>query len=301
MARRERERYTERNRPHRKDAGRAGGGEESAWNNPIVIVAAVALLLAVVLAVGFLVGRTGTQTAGTTGTPGAETGAISQTVAAAEVSTVAPQATVSGTEATAIPAGTLWLPDSGTPFKQPDDMKLDGATTAYFATIETVSGTIRAEVWPELAPATVNSFVFLADKDFYNGLTFHRVEDWVVQGGDPLGNGTGGPGYLLPAEFHAEDPVPQRYGTVAMARSSDPNSAGSQFYIVKDPAGASFLDGQYTVFGQVIEGMDVVSKLVVGTVMTSVTIEEKPKSESVVSPDDVRANKLPEPPPAETP
>ena len=140
---------------------------------------------------------------------------------------------------------------------------------SYTATIVTNKGTIKLNLLPTVAPNTVNAFVFLAREGYYNGLMFHRVEDWVVQGGDPTGTGAGGPGYTLKAEFNTTKHVT---GTLAMARTSDPNSAGSQFYIVKQDA--PWLDRQYTVFGQTIEGMDVVKKLVQGDVMKSVSIEE---------------------------
>jgi peptidyl-prolyl cis-trans isomerase B (cyclophilin B) len=134
-------------------------------------------------------------------------------------------------------------------------------------------GDIQIELYPEDAPKTVESFVTLSKKGFYNGLTFHRVEPgFVVQGGDPKGNGTGGPGYTLKAEFNKRKHV---RGTVAMARSQSPDSAGSQFYICFAPA--PFLDGQYTVFGQVTKGMDVVDKIKVGDKMKTIKIEEPPK------------------------
>jgi len=301
MARRERERYTERNRPMRKETGTrppGGGGaqaQESPWNNPIVWVAVAGLALAVVLALGFLVGRgKPTETAGAgTGTPAAE-----GTPAATVDQGIALSTTEVVTEATAtsIPADVLSLPGEGTPYAAPEDQNLDAAGKSYFLTIETEKGPILVELWPEIAPRTVNSMVFLTREGFYDGLTFHRVEDWVVQGGDPAGDGSGGPGYLLPAEFNAENPVPHSYGTLAMARTMDPNSAGSQFYFVKDPGAAQHLNGQYTVFGHVVSGMDVVNQLAVGDKMTKVTIEEKDKAESQVSPDDVRAGKLPETP-----
>ena len=139
----------------------------------------------------------------------------------------------------------------------------------YTATISTQKGDIKLQLLPKEAPNTVNSFVFLAREGYYDGLTFHRVEDWVLQGGDPTGTGSGGPGYNLKAEFNA---TKHAEGTLAMARTSDPHSAGSQFYIVKRDA--FWLDNQYTVFGQTIEGMDVVKKLARGDVMTKVTIEE---------------------------
>ncbi len=154
-------------------------------------------------------------------------------------------------------------------YSAPPAMKID-LNKNYNATIVTSKGSFKLQLLPKVAPRTVNAFVFLAREGYYNGLVFHRVEDWVVQTGDPTGTGSGGPGYNLAAEFN---PTKHVVGTVGMARSQDPNSAGSQFYIVKTPA--SWLDGQYTVFGQVCEGMDVVMKLAVGDVMQRVTIEEK--------------------------
>lgn len=303
MARKERERYTERKRPHRKEtarpasAGASRAVESSPWSNPVVVLAALGLILAVVLGAGFVLGRDRTAPEAA---EGEATSVITDTAQAASTAAdVEVAEPVTGTEATAIPEGTLWLPAEGAPYTQPEDMNLDGTTNAYFAVIETISGTIRAELWPEVAPAHVNSFVFLAREGFFDGLTFHRVESWVVQGGDPNGDGSGGPGYSLPAEFNADNPINHRYGTLAMARTGDNvNSGGSQFYFVKDPAGAPFLDGQYTVFGHVVEGMDIVSALPAGTAMTKVTIEEKPKADSVISPDQIRAGDLPEPPPA---
>ena len=132
-------------------------------------------------------------------------------------------------------------------------------------------GEITIELFPGDAPKTVANFVALAKKGFYNKLTFHRVEPgFVVQGGDPKGNGTGGPGYTIKAEFNAHKHV---RGTVAMARSTDPDSAGSQFYICLGPA--AFLDGKYTVFGIVTKGMDVVDGIRIGDRMKSVRIIEQ--------------------------
>ena len=131
-------------------------------------------------------------------------------------------------------------------------------------------GVIVIEFYPADAPKTVENFVKLAKKGFYNGVTFHRREEnFVIQGGDPKGNGTGGPGYTIPAEFNKQKHV---RGAVAMARTQDPNSAGSQFYICLAPA--NFLDGQYTVFGIVTKGMDVVDKVKVGDKMKTVNIVE---------------------------
>ena len=124
-------------------------------------------------------------------------------------------------------------------------------------------GEIRIELYPEDAPKTVESFITLAKKGFYDGLTFHRVvPGFVAQGGDPKGDGTGGPGYTLKAEFNKRKHV---RGTVAMARSQSPDSAGSQFYICFAPA--PHLDNNYTVFGQVTSGMDVVDRIKLGDKM----------------------------------
>jgi peptidylprolyl isomerase/peptidyl-prolyl cis-trans isomerase B (cyclophilin B) len=131
-------------------------------------------------------------------------------------------------------------------------------------------GEIRIELFPQDAPKTVESFTTLARKGFYDGLTFHRiVPGFVAQGGDPKGDGTGGPGYTLKAEFNQRKHV---RGTVAMARSQHPDSAGSQFYICFAPA--PHLDGNYTIFGQVTTGMEVVDRLQRGDRMRSVRIEE---------------------------
>jgi cyclophilin family peptidyl-prolyl cis-trans isomerase len=134
-------------------------------------------------------------------------------------------------------------------------------------------GDIVIEFYPADAPKTVENFVKLANKGFYNGLTFHRREEgFVIQGGDPKGDGTGGPGYKVKAEFNKNQHV---RGAVAMARSQDPDSAGSQFYIVLAPA--HFLDGKYTVFGKVTSGMNIVDNVKKGDKMKSVKIIETPE------------------------
>lgn len=142
------------------------------------------------------------------------------------------------------------------------------------AVIETAKGTIVFKFFPADAPKTVENFKKLAGEKFYDGLTFHRVvkepRPFVIQGGDPRGDGTGGPGYTIRAEFNGR---PHLEGTVAMARAADPDSAGSQFYICLAPQ--PFLDGQYTVFGQVVEGMDVVHAIERGDGMKRVYIEQR--------------------------
>jgi cyclophilin family peptidyl-prolyl cis-trans isomerase len=144
-----------------------------------------------------------------------------------------------------------------------------GVETAKTVTVQTTKGSIVFEVYPNKMPVTVGNIEKLIGSNFYDGLTFHRVEDWVIQGGDPLGNGTGGPGWTIPLETNQD--LKNVRGSVAMARSQDPNSAGSQFYILKKDS--SFLDGQYAVFGKVIKGMEVVDQIEKGDKMESVRIE----------------------------
>lgn len=138
------------------------------------------------------------------------------------------------------------------------------------AVIQMEAGKIVMELYEKDAQGTVANFVKLAKQGFYDGLSFHRVEPgFVVQGGDPKGNGTGGPGYTIKDEVNMRKHVT---GSVAMAKTAAPNSAGSQFYITLAPQPA--LDGRYTVFGQVVEGMDLVMKIKVGDKMKKVTIVE---------------------------
>jgi peptidyl-prolyl cis-trans isomerase B (cyclophilin B) len=123
--------------------------------------------------------------------------------------------------------------------------------------METDMGKIVLELFPEVAPNHVKNFLELANKGFYNGLTFHRIiKNFVIQGGDPKGDGTGDAGYSVAAEFSNLQHMP---GTLAMARANDPNSASCQFYICLSQLPS--LDGKYTIFGQVAEGMDVVNKI----------------------------------------
>lgn len=122
---------------------------------------------------------------------------------------------------------------------------------------------IRLELYPATAPITVENFLDLVKKGFYNGLTFHRIiSGFMIQGGDPDGNGMGGPGYSIKGEFKSngvDNPLKHEKGVISMARSMDPNSAGSQFFIMHEAA--PHLDGQYAAFGKVIEGLDVVDEI----------------------------------------
>ncbi len=125
-------------------------------------------------------------------------------------------------------------------------------------------GVIKAELYPEIAPNTVNNFLSLAKKGFYDGLIFHRViSGFMIQGGDPQGTGMGGPGYAIEGEFRRngfkDNTLAHTAGVLSMARAQNPNSAGSQFFIMhKD---APYLNGEYAAFGKVIEGMDVVNEI----------------------------------------
>jgi len=158
-------------------------------------------------------------------------------------------------------------------YSEPPAMQIDAGET-YSATISTAKGDIVAQLDAGAAPQTVNNFVFLAREGFYDGLTFHRVEPgFVIQGGDPAGTGSGGPGYTVPAEIQ----LPHVEGAIAMARRGDEvnparASSGSQFYITLAPT--PFLDGAYTAFGQVVEGMDVVKSIAVGDVIQTITISQ---------------------------
>ena len=129
--------------------------------------------------------------------------------------------------------------------------------------IDTNVGEIKAELYPDVAPVTVKNFIDLIKKGFYNGLTFHRViEGFMIQGGCPRGNGTGGPGYCLKGEFRAngvKNDLKHERGVLSMARAMDPDSAGSQFFIMHETS--PHLDGQYAAFGKVTDGMNVVDKI----------------------------------------
>ena len=124
-------------------------------------------------------------------------------------------------------------------------------------------GVMKAELYPDIAPESVKNFVDLASKGFYNGLIFHRViPGFMIQGGDPEGTGMGGPGYTIKGEFAAngfKNDLKHTRGVLSMARAMDPNSAGSQFFIMHEDS--PHLDGQYAAFGKLIEGIEVVDKI----------------------------------------
>lgn len=139
---------------------------------------------------------------------------------------------------------------------------------------------IKAELYPEVAPNTVNNFISLVSKNFYDGLIFHRIiKGFMLQGGDPTGTGMGGPGYSIHGEFSSngfENTLPHDPGVLSMARASDPDSAGSQFFIMHKKA--PHLDGEYAAFGRVTEGMDAVDSIA----EVNVNYEDRPFNDVVI-------------------
>jgi len=156
-----------------------------------------------------------------------------------------------------------------TTYSAPPPMTID-TSKQYTATIETEKGNLVLELFASDVPVTVNNFVFLARDGFYNGTTFHRViPDFMAQGGDPTGTGTGTPGYSFADEFTEHTHVT---GALSMANSG-PNTNGCQFFITYTPQ--PHLDGKHTVFGQLIEGTDVLEKIEQGDTIIRITIEER--------------------------
>ena len=154
---------------------------------------------------------------------------------------------------------------------QPPALEIDPARN-YRATIETDRGNIVVELYPTHAPKTVNNFVFLANKGFYDGLKFHRViPNFMIQGGDPTGTGGGGPGYKFEDEVR-NNPLKHETNVISTANAGA-NTNGSQFFITHAPQ--PHLNGKHTVFGKVIEGQDVVNAIRQGDVMQKITIAEK--------------------------
>lgn len=180
------------------------------------------------------------------------------------------------------PFAALTLEERGRIRTEPPPLTID-PSKKYIASIQTDKGLIEVELDPSAAPQTVNNFVYLAQNGFYDGLTFHRVEPgFVIQGGDPAGNGTGGPGYDIPPEIK----LTHEEGAIAMARTSGPPettpSSGSQFYITLAPQPG--LDNQYTVFGKTVNGMDVVNRIAVGDQIIRIDVRASDGSAVAVAP-----------------
>ena len=235
-------------------------------------------VLAAVVVIGILIISVLSLNSGTATPKNADQMAVTTEVniATATVDAAVPAATDAPT---AVPAPT---PAAGKQYAAAPPMTIDVKKT-YTATIKTPRGDIVIKLRPDLAPETVNSFVFLARDGYYNGLTWHRVlADFMAQGGDPTGTGMGGPGYTVKGEFSANVSF-DTPGYVAMARpGNDVNGNGSQFFITTAPA--TYLDNQYTIFGEVTAGQDIVkgiplrdpqSATTPGEAMESITISEQ--------------------------
>lgn len=156
-------------------------------------------------------------------------------------------------------------------YDHPPEMQID-PDTSYRATLQTDKGPIELTLHPEHAPQTVNNFVFLAREGFYDGTPFHRViDDFMIQGGDPTGTGTGGPGYTFDDELEGNPLRHDQAGVLSMANAG-PNTNGSQFFITLAPQ--PHLDGKHTVFGKVTEGQEVVERIEQGDEITTVEVRE---------------------------
>src|SRR6478752_1508095 len=156
-------------------------------------------------------------------------------------------------------------------YASPPAMSIDAAKK-YTAVLDTSRGKITVDLFPKAAPKTVNNFVFLAREGFYDGTVFHRViADFMIQGGDPTGTGTGGPGYRFEDETKG-NPNKHQKGSLSMANAG-PNTNGSQFFITH--VVTNWLDGKHTVFGQVRSGQDIVNSVKQGDTLSSVTIREE--------------------------
>ena len=141
------------------------------------------------------------------------------------------------------------------------------------ATIKTEKGDMTVEFFPEDAPGTVKNFVELSEKGYYDGLTFHRViDDFVIQGGCPKGDGTGGPGYTIDCELDGDNQYHDR-GVLSMAHAGR-NTGGSQFFICHNRKNTSHLDRRHTVFGKVVEGLDVIDEIKAGDKIEKIEISE---------------------------
>jgi cyclophilin family peptidyl-prolyl cis-trans isomerase len=197
------------------------------------------------------------------------------------VQTTAALQTTTPASTTAAPAPTVTTTVSAKQWSQPPSMQID-TSKKYTAAFETSLGSFKVELYAQESPKTVNNFVFLSQEGFYNGIIFHRIiKEFMIQTGDPKGNGSGGPGY----KFADELPTKRKYepGIVAMANAG-PNTNGSQFFICTGASSNNLNQmPNYTQFGKVIEGMDVVMKIASVTVVTSASNElSKPVTPPVI-------------------
>jgi cyclophilin family peptidyl-prolyl cis-trans isomerase len=220
-------------------------------------------LIVVIVGLGLLLGgdsNANTDSANGSSTPSASASPSPSAAPGTKTGTVTPTA---ATESGAVACGAQAPPQADKPkpqFAGPPPMKIDTKAT-YRATMVTSCGTIVIELDAKRAPQTVNSFVFLAKQGYFDGQYFHRLDTSidVIQGGDPTGTGSGGPGYAIPDELNGKETYPP--GTLAMANAG-PNTGGSQFFLITGPKGAN-LNGNpnYTIFGKVVEGLAVAQRI----------------------------------------
>jgi len=229
--------------PSRQKKGRATPPQ-----SPLPAIISALVVIAVFVALGFALASN---------RPGAATQSAGATAAPFAALPTAPVAAPPATAAVAPPATAAAAPPAAQKtYSAPPPMTIDPKKT-YTATFTTPRGDFVVKLRPDLAPQTVNSFVFLAREGFYNGVTWHRVlPNFMAQGGDPTGTGAGGPGYNVPDEF-TDKVLFDRPGLLAMANTGRPNSGGSQFFITTAPA--DYLNGKYTIFGEVQQGQDIVN------------------------------------------
>ena len=230
---------------------RSKKGREAPRQNPLLAVLSAAIVVAIFIVLGFVLARSGPGSASQTGEAPTADPFFATTPLPPETLPTPIEATPEPALAAATPAPAA---SGAKTYSAPPPMTIDPQKT-YLATITTPRGDIQIKLRPDLAPQTVNNFVFLAREGFYNGLTWHRVlQGFMAQGGDPVGDGSGGPGYTIRDEF-TDKVLFDRPGIVAMARPSAPDSAGSQFFITTAPA--PHLNNQYTVFGEVLKGQEI--------------------------------------------
>jgi peptidylprolyl isomerase len=219
--------------------------------NPLPAILSALVVVAIFVALGFMLASNRPGSGQSAAAPTVDAFSAAPTPAAAQgVPTAASAPAEAAPTAASAPAG------QQKSYSAPPPMTID-PKKSYTATITTPRGDFVVKLRPDLAPQTVNSFVFLARAGFFNGVTWHRVlENFMAQGGDPTGTGTGGPGYTVPDEF--TDKVKfDKPGIMAMANTGQPNSGGSQFFVTTAPA--DNLDGKYTIFGEVTQGQDIVN------------------------------------------
>jgi peptidylprolyl isomerase len=250
--------------------------------NPLPAILSALVVVAIFIVLGFMLASNRPGSGQSAAAPTVDAFSAAPTQAAAEAAPTPAGAaaeaapTAAGAPAAAVPAGQKQT------YTAPPPMTIDPAKS-YTATITTPRGDFMVKLRPDLAPQTVNSFVFLAKAGFFNGLTWHRVlANFMAQGGDPTGTGGGGPGYTVPDEF--TDKVKfDKPGIMAMANTGQPNSGGSQFFVTTAPA--DYLDGKYTIFGEVTQGQDIVNAIPLrdpeqnpstpGEQIVKITIDEK--------------------------